>query len=218
MHQILQFFPNKISLELFIFRAENFHWYCVLTSSELKRRIKPVYSRKHLSQHSIAVDLGLQRNSYFQYASAGLDSASVCLRTARIKLLLPPPFISTELNFCCVLSSFIPLYNLPNIIFTFVMNHILFKPDAILISYTSTSNILRPFCTSAFQCMQSSKWIFKQTLFVIFAFPDSHWCSSFWYSRREVFGNLILECGVLLFIIKEKKIQEKEEHIECAIK
>lgn len=29
--------------------------------------MKPVYSRKHLSQHFNPIDLGLQRDSYFQY-------------------------------------------------------------------------------------------------------------------------------------------------------
>lgn len=217
-HHILQSLPNKISLELFITRVEKFHWYHIVGNAGLKI-IKPVYSRKPLSQHFMAIALWLQKDSYFHYVSIGLDSASACLRTARTILFLPPPFTSTQINWCCVLSDFTPLHNLPNIIFTFVMNRILFKPDTMLISYSS--NILWPFCTSEFQCMQSSKWIFKQTLFVIFAFPDSHWCSSFWYSRRELLGNLILESNVILFIIKEnktKKNQEKEEHIECAVK
>jgi len=33
-----------------------------------------------------------------------------------------------------------------------------------------------------------------------------------------MFGNITLKSDGLLFFIKEKSIQEKEEHTECAIK
>jgi len=36
--------------------------------------------------------------------------------------------------------------------------------------------------------------------------------------QKVMFGNITLKSDGLLFFIKEKSIQEKEEHTECAIK
>lgn len=136
------------------------------------RKMKSVYSRKHSSQNFIATVLGLQRDSYFQCPSICLDSAAVCWRKARKRLFLPPLLISRQMNQRCVLSVFITLHYLPHAIFALVTSHILFKPDTILTSYRSTSDVLWPFCTAQFQRMQNSKWIFSQTdSFCCICFP-----------------------------------------------
>lgn len=166
-----------------------------------------VYSRKHLLQNFIATDLGLQRDSYFQYPSISLDSAAVCSRRARKRLFLSPLLISRQMNHRCVLSVFIRLHYLPNAIWVFVTSHILFKPDTILTSYTSIPDILWPFCTAQFQCMQNSKWIsVKQILSAVFAFPDSHWCSSLCYSRKWCLETSLWKVIFYCSLLRKKNI------------
>lgn len=124
------------------------------------------------------------------------------------------------MNQRCILSVFITLNYLPNPVFAVVTSHILSRLDSILASYTDTSDTLKPFCNEKFQWTQNSKWTFSQTdTFAIFAFPDSHWHRSLFYSRKSHLETLLWKMMffcystkqyfTVFYVIKEKLKKKK---------